>query len=429
MKAKWFQVIKCFEKLLQIRAFPYWFVFLSSFLVTSLFLFLLPESWRSNESSDYIYLYEPLARNLVAGNGYVDVDSSNTLATYYPPGYPAILALLFFISKLFSISEGLVLTGFIVISSALSVVIVYEIAARFTNIKSGILASFLWMTYPFFLWLTKQPNSEIIFMVFLLSACMLLFSTACFQKTRQAPYFFSGVLLGIAILIRPIAVFFPVILLISVFYSLGNLSFVKKGLLAIIFLAGVLLPILPWEGLVYAKTGKIVLISENSSAAMRGGLVFALAADDYKQVVSVPEDVEILMREVQDDYDNFDTTGKIVSFLRTKIVEAPLTVIKLFGIKAVRSWYATDRQSYENYILVLQIPYLLLMLFGSFLAWKRKEHSRRLAVAIWLLTLCNWGMTMMVTSTLRYMVPVIGLQFILSAQIPYFFMSKRNSNI
>ena len=38
----------------------YLLVFLISILITSLFLILLPERWKVNESSDFLSFYEPL---------------------------------------------------------------------------------------------------------------------------------------------------------------------------------------------------------------------------------------------------------------------------------------------------------------------------------------------------------------------------------
>ena len=172
------------------------------------------------------------------------------------------------------------------------------------------------------------------------------------------------------------------------------------------------------------KTGKVVLISENSSMALRGGLVFAVADKSYKQPVPVPKDVEALMMEIKQDYHSFLNTQTIISYFRGKLVETPGTVFKLFGIKALRSWYATDSQSYENLILLAQIPYIVTIVVGSIIAWLKQGISRRIMIVIWLITLINWGMTILVTSTLRYMVPVICLQFINMAQVPLLLLDK-----
>ena len=347
--------------------------------------------------------------------------------SYYPPGYPLILAGIFGISKLLSISENTLLVIFQVLLTALSVVFIFHLAKRISTTNSALIVAFLWMTYPFQLWLTKQPNSEIPFMAFLYGGCTIFFTASCIQNQRKFPYLISGLLIGSAILIRPIAVFFPFMLGASLIFFLSSGSIKKKFVLFIIFMCGVLTPIIPWEAIVYAKTGKVVLISENSSMALRGGLVFAIADDDYKQAVPVPSDVHSLMSEIKDHYADLDSNYKIFSFLADKLKKTPLPVIRLIGIKALRSWYATDRQSYETVIALLQLPYLGLVIYGLFLAWKRGGSSRNLAVGIWMLTVCNWAMTILVTSTLRYMVPIIGLLFINLAQVPFSIFKKMES--
>ena len=54
-----------------------------------LFLLLLPQPWRRNQSSDYIQYYEPVAQSLIAGNGFY-LHSKPALT--YPPGIPCSIS-------------------------------------------------------------------------------------------------------------------------------------------------------------------------------------------------------------------------------------------------------------------------------------------------------------------------------------------------
>src|SRR6266436_6791394 len=58
----------------------------ASMLVTVSFWKVLPSSFRLNEGSDYVFSYEPAARNLLAGHGF-SLEDENPV-TVYPPGYP-----------------------------------------------------------------------------------------------------------------------------------------------------------------------------------------------------------------------------------------------------------------------------------------------------------------------------------------------------
>lgn len=401
-------------------------VFLCSVLVTSLFLVLLPDDLRANQSSDFESYYEPLATNLLFGRGY-SLDGKN-LFTYYPPGFPLIIAGQFWIARVFSLSESIVYLATNVVLVAFTLTIFFHLTSKITTKMSALISTGLLMTYPFLLWLTKQPNSEIPFIAFLFLSFSVFLSASLWKKFNNLWFLLSGLLLGISILIRPIAVFFPLVFVVSIFILFNKTKTKKRLITSLIFIFGVLLVVLPWEAIVYNKTGKVVLISENSSIALRGGLVFAFADDPYKQPVSVPKDVELLMTEIKQDYESFGDQQKIVAFLSEKLVESPITVLKLFTIKALRSWYATDSQSNETFILLAQIPYISLIVIGSIIAWRKKGISRKIVSVIWLVTLCNWAMSILVTSTLRYMVPVICLQFINIAQIPNLLIEKYSNN-
>jgi hypothetical protein len=72
------------------------------------------------------------------------------------------------------------------------------------------------MSYPFLLWLTIQPYSEIPFLVVFYASVCLLWLALLRRTRRWLVYFLLGCLLGIAMLIRPIA-------LLLGFVSIGHL--------------------------------------------------------------------------------------------------------------------------------------------------------------------------------------------------------------
>ena len=69
-------------------------VFLISVLIVSIFWMVLPARFRATENTDYVYYYEPVARNILKGAGVVSLDG--TTAIRYPPGYPLLLTSIFF---------------------------------------------------------------------------------------------------------------------------------------------------------------------------------------------------------------------------------------------------------------------------------------------------------------------------------------------
>ena len=73
----------------------------------------------------------------------------------------------------------------------------------------------------------------------------------------------------------------------------------------------------------------------------------------------------------------------------------------------------------------IQTAYLVLVLWGSGVAWRRGGITKQLAMSIWFLVLYFWATTILALSILRYMVPVIGLLFIL---IPGSFSNRVSSS-
>jgi hypothetical protein len=116
--------------------------------------------------------------------------------------------------------------------------------------------------------------------------------------------------------------------------------------------------------------------------------------------------------------------GDLVLFMLEELRMQPLTVAKLFSIKIARSWYGTECQRFETPIMLIQTAYLVLILWGSRAAWRRGVDTKQLTVGIWLITLYFWGMTALVLSILRYIVPAMGLLFVL---IPGSFSNRASS--
>ena len=159
---------------------------------------------------------------------------------------------------------------------------------------------------------------------------------------------------------------------------------------------------------------------------IRNGLTFAIInkLSSFRQGVNVPQDVEILMRDFRARYDELQSLGGVVSAITAELRTRPITVAKLFALKAARSWYGTDSHRHEMPILLIQLPYLILILWSGIITWKQGGIPKQLAVGIWLMVLYFWGMTIISISTLRYMVPGMGLLFVLA---PAVFLTRRGT--
>ena len=179
-------------------------VFTTSILVTILFWMSLPDSFQINENSDYVAFYEPVAHNILEGHGFTL--ANGTPAIRYPPGYPLLLAGLLEFSNLLNIPAETVLSISILLSMGLTSVFVFILARSMWGSSPALVSSLVWMSYPFALWLTKQPNSENLFLVVFYGGFCLFWHLLLTESRAWPLYFLVGLLTGFAMLIRPIAI-------------------------------------------------------------------------------------------------------------------------------------------------------------------------------------------------------------------------------
>ena len=385
-------------------------ILIVSILVTLVFWLALPDSFSKNESSDYFLSYKPVALNILEGRGITQSDG--TLAIRYPPGFPLILAGLFWISRDANIPVTTILSLFNLLCMALASLVIFLIVESTFGISSALIASIVWITYPFNLWLTKQPNGEIPF-ILVLFFCIYLFWNSVIKKQRNwLIYLLVGFLVGISMLIRPISVGMGIVLAIVLCLIRRDVKFKIRLFWSTIIIISSFLTVCPWEMLVHAKYDRIILISSGGVGSMKDGLTFAVntkAKKDYRKGTEVSTDVNLLMKRIFENSKSIKTVGDIVSVLSNEFREHPLTVGKLFALKASRSWYATDSNRLEKPVLLIQIIYLLLIVWSSISTWRKGGIARDFSILLFCITLYFWGMTTLVLSILRYMTPAIGL--------------------
>jgi 4-amino-4-deoxy-L-arabinose transferase-like glycosyltransferase len=385
-------------------------VIAASICCTFLFWLILPESSRVNENTDYVKFYEPVARNILAGNGFVVTDG--TPAIRYPPGYPILLAGIFKLSEVLSISEVNALSMFTLLSMGLAASFLFLIARSVWGTLPALISSFVWMTYPFVLWFTKQPNSEIPFLVTLYGG-VCLFWFALRRKGEFWLYFFSGIVIGLAMLIRPIAIGIGFLMGIIIWTTLGDIKASSRIFLILTLLLGNLVAILPWQLWMFSNTRKTVLLSSGSVPGIVDGLIFAVNVQEDRQGIPVPNDVETFMHDLRSRQHELKSARSLLSLMLEELKARPKTVLKLLTIKAARSWFGTYSGRFEKVSLLIQAGYLIPLLLGTWKAWKQGGAAKQLTIIVWAFLLYFWGMTIIALSILRYLVPGLGLLIVL----------------
>jgi Dolichyl-phosphate-mannose-protein mannosyltransferase len=390
-----------------------------SVIVNSLFWLILPNQFQTNESTDYRDYYEPVSRNILKGLGITrdgalraGQEIAEGPAIYYPPGYPFVLAAIFKAAGLLQIPEATMIAAFTLLCMAATSVLVFMLAKTVWGVAGALICSFIWITYPLNLWLIKQPNSEIPFLVVFYAAFFFLWYSL-FHRSSPWLVFLVGLLAGFSMLIRPIAIGTGIVMAAILWFVTSPMESRSRSRLITILLLGNLVAIVPWQAWVYVRTGRIVPLASVGPAVVHSGLTLNLSKKlEARPQLALPQDTLDLIARIDSRSARMESLGEFVSLMKEELRSHPLAVVKLFLIKMARSWYATDSHRVDILILFIQIPYLLFAIWTSKLAWALGGLQRQLVVSVWMITMYFWLMNTVGGTIVRYMVPAIGLLFL-----------------
>lgn len=375
--------------------------FLFSVLVTLVFWAFVPAQYYELGTTDFTERDLPMAQQIVDGAPFLD--PTNIVAV----GFPLVLVGMIVLAHTFGVPLALVLQGLALIEMGITSVLILLLARLIWTPLLAFVAALLWTTYPFALWLTKQTSTELSFMVFFFAAVYFWWRGLVLVRSQLALFGLAGLLIGLAMLIRPFAAGFPLVMLLGI---ICKRTLVKNRLGAVALLCvGCMSVVLPWEFLVRSETGRWVLLNDNGVKSIRDGLSFAVESKSYRAALDVPEDIKALMLDARSQQATLDSSVKIGAFLWDNFREQPGTVMKFLALKAVRAWYATDSQRFEILSAGVQLVYLLLGTLGIVMTWRHRPHARFLVLMGLATVLYFWLITLSALPILRYMIPAMGL--------------------
>lgn len=400
-------------------------------LVAGVFWALLPAEYRQNQSTDYIAHYEPVARAILDGRGIVD--EAGAPATRYPPGFSLLLAGAWGLGRAAGLSDEVTLLLFRLVCAGLSTVLLYGLARLVWPVRAALLVGAAWAVYPFFLWITKQPNSEVPFLPIFFGA-LFVFWLAVLRRPRAWPlYLLAGLLAGAAMLVRPAALGLGGVMAVLVLVLARPLRWPARLGLAALLVLGNVLVVAPWLGLVYARTGALIPLSSGGTLTLKDGLTFLVDEKSYRREVPLDDHVAALLLTFRDRRAEMSSTSDVVAIVLDEARREPVAFLKFTWLKATRSWYGNDSRTFERPTLWLQAVYGLLILWGNaavFFARRtpavaRSSALRRLLAGNWFIVAYFWAMTMTAVPLLRYMLPLMGPLFIALPGVYYFLWAMR----
>ena len=104
--------------------------------------------------------------------------------------------------------------------------------------------------------------------------------------------------------------------------------------------------------------------------------------------------------------------GHLLAFYGRQWVEYPYDTFAFLLTKARMAWLTSLGAQYDRALIGIQIPYLLLGIYGIILSIKRSIFETALFVGV---VFYFWAVTVTVLPTLRYMMPAMVLMTLFAA--------------
>ena len=352
--------------------------------------------------SDMVSFYSPMGVNLAEGRGYM---MNGAFTNRYPPLFPLFIAGIYKITGQAGLSNP-VYPWLIALMQAFSCGLLFLIAKTLTaNTKLATAAALLFLFYPLFavMAVTRYAWSAMPFFIFIFFAAAWTFCLA-FRQGRLRYGLISGFLTGLSCLVWPSVIYLWAVWLPFLGLRGAGTAF-RKGVLALVFMLGFLLPVSAWGVFVWRHTGAFE-ISGGGMLSVRDGL--------WHEDSPLYGRFEIVRAaRAEKKAHGLQSPAAILHLYENSFRARPLETLHFMVFKLFRVWYGTDSEKYEIPILLLQLPYFALALWGFF-ALKNNDTRLFLAATAGYF----WFIAFLVLSIVRYMMPVMGLLMILAA-VPF----------
>lgn len=351
--------------------------------------------------------YSPVAVSLVEGKGYT---LNGDFSFRYPPLFPIFLALIYKWASQAG-TENIFYPYVVSILQSFSCGFLYLIAYPILGSRGAVVAALLLATHPLFVVLavTKYAWNAMPLFGFLFFASVVIFLGAI-KKHSLFLTFCAAFLLGLSNLAWPGAIGLGVLFLgytIIRFYktteSRKKLKFVAKA--ALLFFLGLTIPVGGWGFYVFRQTGQKILLS---SAGMPG-ILDGLIRNEGSNFRSFEVSNDAQLKQSEGTLNSFTD---VFNFYAEELIEKPGQTLRFIFFKLGRGWYGTDSEKYEKWILFIQMPYLLLGLYGILTSLRQKlPYIGFILIVI----IYFWLVSFSVLSIVRYMIPALGLLMIFVA--------------
>ena len=389
----------------------------------------MPDWVREKPCSDCSGWYFPVAENLADGSGLVVGDQKRP-ALDRPPGQVLLLSALFRVVPSDLVNREMTVYAYNIFLLAISAVLLFNISRSFWGIKGGKITAAFWTTSPFVLWFLNQPYSEVPFFVALYFGVWVILRAGC-APNLLCQLILVGVSLGIATLIRPIG-FALLVPFLIVFWIMARDQMWKIRVIGFaLILFGYVAILAPWHVYLYDQKDALVFLSDGTHGhrSVVEGFIFGIKSEEYKEGLDLHPKVKKFMHDMYEsvylhnnDVGMFTKYGPsglydvrsaaaIIQIAWERFAADPSLGWRFFWLKVTRSWYGTDSHRNEDVSMICMSVYLLVAGLGLWMT-VRDRRTRALGVFTVLLTLYFWSFAIVFTPLVRYMIPALGMLFL-----------------
>jgi 4-amino-4-deoxy-L-arabinose transferase-like glycosyltransferase len=329
--------------------------------------------------------YHSIAKNINAGHGY-RFTPETSLTLMREPGYSYFLAglLRVFDNDL----ESVVIAN--ILFTSLAAIVLSNLARSVTGVRWVPLAApLLFMLHPGVILAELRKGVESLFTLLVLVFLSLLLKALRTEKTRA--YVEAGFALGIASCVRSTALLFPAFLILhGLILKGGWRSAVRAAGRAALVLACALIVLSPWIVRNEILVGKFIPTASVQGIAMQVGEYLCIH-DGEKDMGMLDLDAATVRNRLaveqgyrfEGDYYQFfydpKDELKFSNALAQQVVQdysrSPALFAKCASENVFNFWFAGKSRAVTIANLCIQLPYLLLALWGITLEFRRMDRS------------------------------------------------------
>ena len=348
-----------------------------------------------------------LAKNMAEGRGYLDGEGNPD--SYFNPGYPCFLA---GCRLLAGDSLLAVKIAHILLDIATAVALSW-LLLRTSSVLTALFFAAAFALHPLFIHLNNNVNDEPLLIFFVGTSFVALYQAIDRPATWR--FALAGLLVGLAIFTKSTPILLPFVITGVMFLVTRKMKANRVSCWLAYLLASILV-LLP-------RAYRNYVVFDHFAFSIRGigtnlwwgsdPRIFAAYGKAQRAAASEIES-EMIAKGIQPPAKNivFDRERwrlRMAIQQYKELLHQPTVLARVLFLKATRTLYATeDRPSAHLPIILLQVPTLLLAVYGTVRLWKRPE-TRLLA---WLLVLYvgyYYGIVSVGMPMVRYFVPALSL--------------------